>query len=485
MRHLPRRCMRCALLCLIPTALYAHSFGTPYTLPVPFWMYLYGCGATLVLTFAMLGYFWSEPVSCAGVRPSEAPFRALAGTLNQRALMLLRIGAAGSLLLTISAGLIGNPDPSENIAMTLFWVVFLLGFAYFTALIGDLYSLINPWKMAVEGLERIGVNLSISRFQYPKWMSYWPAFTFYVGLIWLELFGGSPFVLSCTLIVYSAITVIGTSLFGKSTWLRQAEVFSVFFQLIGMLAPIEYGPDEPVEVRFRAPFAGTLNERPPHISLVLIVLFMLSSTVYDGIHDTTLWIGLFWRNLLWLLQPLWGTDLGKAQNLLMSYYLVYRQIGLLLFPFLYLGFYLLILFVTKSLLKSTVSVRALALDFCYSLIPIAFAYNFTHYFSFFVTQGSHLVGLISDPFGFGWNVLCIPQRSGQMRLQMGVVWHTQVGMLLLGHVAAVYLAHVTALRTFTTRRDVIVSQIPLLLLMVVYTMLGLWILSLPLGSIGG
>ena len=31
------------------------------------------------------------------------------------------------------------------------------------------------------------------------------------------------------------------------------------------------------------------------MSLVLFILFMLSSTVYDAIHQTVLWAGLYWR----------------------------------------------------------------------------------------------------------------------------------------------------------------------------------------------
>jgi hypothetical protein len=44
------------------------------------------------------------------------------------------------------------------------------------------------------------------------------------------------------------------------------------------------------------------------------------------------------------------------------------------------------------------------------------------------------------------------------------------------------LAHVMALRVFPSQRQVIISQIPMLVLMVAYTCLGLWVLSLPLGT---
>jgi len=386
--------------------------------------------------------------------------------------------------MTILAGLIGSTDPADNIAITLFWVVFLLGFAYLTLFLGDLYALINPWKWAVEALECLGLDLSSSRMSFPQRWGYWPAFSLYFVLVWIELFVGSkPSVLSVALIIYSAMTLTGVALFGKTLWFDRADPFSLFFRLIGKLAPIEYRRarnESSWQLRLRPPFVGALNERAEHLSLVLFVLLMLSSTTYDAIHDTALWVGLFWKNLLWLLQPLWGEDLGKAQRLLMDWYLAYRQAGLLLFPFLYFGFYVLVLLWIKALTRTTRSIRELALDFCYSLIPIAVAYNFTHYYTFLIAEGRNLPRRVSDPFGFGWKWLGVQQSSGQTVLPMGTIWHTQVAVLLVGHIASVYLAHKVAVRTFTTQRQVILSQVPLLLLMVAYTLLGLWILSLPL-----
>ena len=55
-----------------PTAATAHTLVVPYTLPVPFWMYLFACGATLVLTFAALGVAATVPVP-ARAGPALAP----------------------------------------------------------------------------------------------------------------------------------------------------------------------------------------------------------------------------------------------------------------------------------------------------------------------------------------------------------------------------------------------------------------------------
>jgi hypothetical protein len=181
-----------------------------------------------------------------------------------------------------------------------------------------------------------------------------------------------------------------------------------------------------------------------------------------------------------ILQPLWGNDLGKAQRILMNWFNAYQQVGLLVFPFIYLGIYLLALLWAKLVTGTVISLRAMTLDFCYSLIPIAFAYNFTHYYPFLLTQVRNVSSYIDDPFGLGWRLFKLRTSFNQPALEMDYIWHTQVAVILIGHVASVVLAHKVAMRIFTTRREIIIAQLPLLLLMVIYTMVGLWILSLSL-----
>jgi hypothetical protein len=471
--------------CLAPSLAGAHSFGTVYVLPVPFWMYVYSCVATLLITFSLLGFLVTGPPAQAPVLRLEQHRRGV--VLSPLTLSLMRAVAMGGWVLTLVAGLFGSEDPARNIAMTLFWVMFLLGFAYFTLVAGDLYALINPWRTVIEALQRRGCNLTTRRVRWPRRLGYWPAVGFYVAVVAIELFvKPTPRATALLLLIYSAIALLGCFAFGATKWFRRADFFSVYFHLIGTLAPVEYRRlrgSQGWRARLRSPLASVQRQAPSHIALVLFVLFMLSSTTYDAILDTVLWVGLFWRNALWLFEPLWGDDLSKAQTLLMDWYLLYRQAGLLVFPFLYLGLYLLVLYLAKQLTGSAIPLKTLALKFCYSLLPIAIAYHFTHYFTFLWMQVKALPALLSDPLGLGWRLL--PLEAGApvepSTLEMGIVWHTQVAVLLGGHVVSIYLAHVTAMRMFANRRPVL-SQLPTLVLMVAYTIVGLWILSLPLGA---
>ena len=53
-------------------------------------------------------------------------------------------------------------------------------------------------------------------------------------------------------------------------------------------------------------------------------------------------------------------------------------------------------------------------------------------------------------------------------------------LIVAGHAIAVFVAHLEAWRLFGNRRDALASQVPLLVLMVAYTMLSLWILAQPI-----
>ena len=42
--------------------------------------------------------------------------------------------------------------------------------------------------------------------------------------------------------------------------------------------------------------------------------------------------------------------------------------------------------------------------FALTLVPIAIGYHVAHYLVFLLVQGQYIVPLLSDPFGFGWNL---------------------------------------------------------------------------------
>ncbi len=466
---------------LLPSTAAAHSFGRIYNLPVPFWLYAYGAAAALLLSFLIAAFFATAGKEKDTVWSFDLSGNALVVALRRLHLRgLLQALALLCLLLCVVTGFFGSRDPYRNFNMTFFWVVFVLGFAYLTALIGDLYAAINPWRTLAKLIDRVWRGYLQGRVRYPPWLAYWPALALFMLFIWIELFGFTrPFSLAEWLSGYTVLNLIAVWLFGATAWFRHGEFFSVFLNLTARMAPIDYVPGR--RLQLRAPFAGLLQQRAAAWSLLIFVLFMLSSTAFDGLRVTRAWYMLFWGDASGFFTQWFGRPPIHLYPQLRSWYLAFETLCLILSPFLYLAVYLLFVVLAKWLGRSACSLRELALAFAHSLLPIALVYHITHYYTLILTQGVKIISLLSDPFGYGWNLF---GTAGLFRApflpDLGLVWHTQVSLILFGHIVSVWIAHVEALRLFPTRGRALLSQIPILLLMVVFTTFGLWILAQPI-----
>jgi len=488
----------------------AHSFGVVYNLPVPFWLYAWGAVGALFASFAVLGYF----VSSRNVEGHDAVLDLSHSVVvlhlgRFRLWSLARVLSVFILLFCIATGLWGIKSPYQNFNMTWFWILFVLLYAWLQALFGDLYARISPWKVLTDWIGRFWRGYSQGLVSYPRWLSYWPALLLYMGFIWIELFGGiEPAALSLWLLGYSGLNLLAVGLFGQRDWFRYGEFFAVFLRLLALMAPLQWQAEETGSKRLLLvwPFTGLLAERADAKVLLVFVLFMLSSTAFDGLHEAKPWVELYWTKLYvcihscepgvgiaalddWFLSLQAELRIWAPSNPLAAFgnmrgvYEIWQTTWLLLSPFIYLAIFLLFCLFTKWAGRSALSVWQVAQRFCYSLLPIALVYHVTHYYTLIQTQGVKIFALASDPFGYGWDLFGTKDWFyGVLIPDPGTTWHVQVGLIVFGHIVSVWLAHREALRTFASHKLAVMSQIPMLILMMLFTTVGLWILSLPIKS---
>ena len=469
----------------------AHGFGQRYDLPVPLWLYLYGAASAVLLSFVVFGLFVGERGAVRDYpRLNLLRFRVFRTTLASRAFVSgLRVFSVALFALVVLTGLFGDQTPTLNLAPTVVWVIWWVGFSLFTALVGNLWALINPLKVVFEWADNLARRLGVDEglegdAAYPVRWDAWPALALFFVFVWVELVlpgSATPRNIAFLMLLYSSVTWAGMSVFGKETWLRKGEAFSVFFGILARFAPTETrvsgdGVNRYGRFARAAPGKRELNLRPPAVGLLLpggasaarvaFVVFMLASVTFDGFLATPLWVG-----GLFFFQSTVGS-FGALTSLF------YGTLGLVLVPLVFLGLYA--GFVKLCQVLGGGGFRGLAGAFAYSLVPIALAYQAAHYFTLLLTQGQNLFALVSDPFGWGWNLF----GTGGYAVDVSVVgaasvWYAQVGLIVSGHVVAVYLAHAVALRASGPKKLALRGQLPMVALMVLYTVASLWILSQP------
>jgi hypothetical protein len=465
-------------VCALASPANAHGFGQRYDLPLPLYLYLYGTAAVVVATFVLVALFVRRTGRTTR-RPrldllDYAPGKIIA---QPGVILVLKLLAVGLFAVTVAAGFIGNQNPYLNIAPTMVWIIVWVGFAYVSAFLGDFWTLINPWRTIFDGVawmyRRVGIGSEFScRLPYPAAFRIWPAVALLLMFSWIELVYPTPAVpahLACFAVGYSVLTWAGMILFGRDAWIRHGEVFSVFFGTFARFAPTEARTDPPPELILRPFGAGLLDNRSTSLSTTAFVLMLLSTVLYDGLLNTPEWT---------LLESAIGAIFRTPGEFEL---IAVRSAGLLAFWLLFLGAYTLIAAMMSAAAGGSRSPCEIAQRFAFTLIPIAIGYHLAHYLVFLLVQGQYIIPLISDPFGWGWDLF----GTAGYRVDIAVIgarfaWYTAVAAILVGHMISVYLAHIVAMREFEPRRATLRSQIPLTALMVLFTFISLSILAEPI-----
>jgi hypothetical protein len=125
--------------------------------------------------------------------------------------------------------------------------------------------------------------------------------------------------------------------------------------------------------------------------------------------------------------------------------------------------------------------------FALAILPIALGYHFAHYLISFLVQVQYLTATIADPLAGGRNLFGLGRSTvtvGFLNSLESVrpILLTKVFAIILSHILSVIMAHRLAARFCNTRRDLLLIQCGVSLLMIVYTIFGLWLLSTPRGA---
>jgi hypothetical protein len=445
---------------------FAHASDRGHVLLLPTGYYLVGGGLAVAVSFLVLlalpaqvlDRFWRRSLPLVPLPD-----------VGRTAVSLVCL--AGFAVL-VAAGFWGSRDPLSNPLPLTVWTLMWAGLVLVQGLLGNVWSWLNPWY----GLHRLALAAGMAGKPAKPAASLsgigcWPAFVLFLAFAWFELVDPAPddpARLATAAGAYWLLSFVLMLIFGYDRWTRQGEFLTLFFSMLSRFSVLERTATGRLALCW--PGSKLLAEEPLPPSGVAFLLLALSSVSFDGLSRTFFWLALNGVNPLEFPGRTAVMGIGTA-GLALTFIGLAALFGLAV----RLG---------QRIARDGGGFRRLAGLMVWSIVPIAFAYHVAHYLPSLLTDGQYAIAALSDPFARGWNLF----GTAGMEIEAGIVsgaesawwlWNIEAGIIVVGHVLAVLVAHALSARLYGSPGRALLGQLPLAALMVGYTVFGLWLLATP------
>lgn len=439
----------------VPVGAHAGLAGESTEFVMPAWVVWFAGVLVVALSFALIGAFLSREEQQERVYQRARGEHETGSETDHRAWTRPRLLMfALFVVVGVNVFLPTDSDLPAAFLWLFLWVVLPL-IAYTTG---------NPWPR----LSPFVPLLRVARWlrggrapeRYPGRLGLWPAVVLFLGAVALEVgdvgWTGQARPLAMLVVAYFVVTFVGMLLYG-SKWLENGEVIGRMLTWWATVSPMTWQDGRP---RWRGLTAGLQRLETQRVGAVAFTVAIL----YGVNHDVFL-----------------HTQLGAAALVFLEGQGVpFPSLGLLLVGFLlFLTAWMLAARAMRDQAESLSTARATAAVFVASLLPIAAAYHLVHNVPYLWENLPLLVAGVTDPFGLGYAtaLLHLPAQFSLSAQMLVIVAAAQVVLIVLGHLLAVLTAHKLAFRHHPSRVQAVRAELPLTLMMVVYTGVGLALLS--------
>lgn len=452
-----------------PEQAWAHVSEQALVLLLPTGHYITG-GVLSVVASIILISLTPKRVVLRMYTPADLPLSAPQGTKDITSILSFVAFAA-----LVALGMAGPRDPLTNILPPMIWTGWWIVLFSAIGLVGNLWLYLNPWT----GLHRLLFGRPPTPLvRLPDWLGVSPgvcvflAFsTFYV----VDPAPTDPDRLALVVAIYWLLTFACMAVFGGSTWMERGEAFFILFSLVSRVSPL--GNWSRPALGF--PGWALTPAAPLSIGLGFFSLAALAVGSFDGLKETFWWLAQIGVNPL----EFPGRTAVRASSAL----------GLALAIVSLTAVFSCAVWAGGRIAdfgsQDTQRIPFIRLFrlFAPTVLPIALGYHISHFYTSFLVDGQYLLAAIGDPLASGANFLGlagIRVTTGFLNTpdSVRVIWLTQLAFVVAGHVLSVLASHRVAMDVFRDSRRAALSQIPLGLFMVLYTLFGLWLLAAPRGA---
>ncbi|NEX46439.1 hypothetical protein [Pseudotabrizicola algicola] len=436
-------------LTLLPGAAFACALPPSVILTLPTGHYIAGAALTVALTAIM------------GAMARTLPRLDAVQVLERRIWVPLTVSSYLSFLCFLAlvlVGLFGARDPMHNLMTLVFWTGVWIALPLASMAFGNLWRPLNPWTGPVRiARTLIGRTGAVGLHR----LGYWPAVLGFAGFTWFQLMSMSPddpTVLAWVALAYWLV-IFALAVAEGEDWLAQGEFLTVLMGYLAKVSPVWLEIDGARARLMRGwPGAQVLRMPPLSVSAMAFVTLVLSALTFDGLMETFWWHGIIGENPL---EPtgrsavIWVNTLGLL--------CVWASTVTAIWAVIRLG---------QRLGGQEFAAGPVMLSF----LAIAAGYHASHYLITLLTAGQYTLAALNDPWFRGDAYLGLPPfyvSFGFLTDQtiMPMIYAAQFGAILAAHLLAVVLS----LRMVGHLRAI--AHAPMTVLMVAYTVLGLWLLS--------
>ena len=471
----------------------AHAIGGTFTLPVPTGLYLLGAAIAVASSFVVTAFVAREPAPGATYAARPVPDAlSVAARWALRGLGLMWWYGA------IAAGLVVNEI--SPLPAVLLWIGVWVALPIVALMLGNPWPSLSPFRTTFTALEWLAGRLGVQRLDlelpYSARLGRWPAVALLAVGLWAELVlpaAETPRSVAVLMSGYTILTLTGMIAVGPVAWLRSAEVLEIELGWFGRIGPVGRrsrsrdlceacgegcdparcvdcpecavaAEDGERGAEVRPWVAGLTETARTGWSDAAFILLLLAGVTYDGLGETQAG-ALAFTMIYPALAPLFGSTS-------MTTFLLVEAVQL---GGLFLAFFILFAAVaslTRRLAggRSAATTGAVVGRYATTLLPIAGGYLVAHYMTLAIQGIIWLPSLLADPLA-----TVAPSLDF---IPVGAIWYGSIAAIVGGHVAAVVLAHRLALADAGRRATL--AGLPLVILMIGYTVLSLWIVAAPI-----
>lgn len=493
---------------------------------VPIWLFLLGIGCVVAASFVATERFVVR-LPALGKRDLLGRGRLYRLVKSRWFQAVPQLLMSVLLILLIYAGLFGSRV--ANITPVVVWTVWWAGLIFTVLFLASAWCFVCPWDGLANLVSRLRLGKKVEglslKLPFPKWLeSVWPATLLFALLTWLEL--GYGVTTNPRTTAYMGLAMAAAAVLSALLW--EGKKFCAHFCPVGRIcgaysnfAPVEirgrkattcakcttedclHGAGEGypcptgislkvikdsthctmcteciksckkqnIAINLRGFGVGLDPEAPVRRDVAWLAIILLALTLFHGLSMTPAWESFApgeMSALKWL-----DVHLGLGRTVSFS-------VGMVLavaFPVL---LYWLSCEVAAGWAKAGVSAKELFYRYAPTLLPVALFYHLAHNLMHLLSEGGHVVPMVSDPLGDGSNFFGTAAMHVGPLLGNEAIWYMQVALIVTGHVFGVFTAHRYAHALYDDSGAATKSLVPMTAMMIALSIAGLSLMHMDM-----